>query len=123
MNNDPLNEPVSVWVNFSIRDWYTLKPMQRNPTSYLVNVSFTPVEVIHKFTPPFAGNLLVQCSVEYINDPDNSNNYLGWYNIPVLIWSADFEDINELSPEVSGFGWQTLVNGTLIKHNLTDCKT
>jgi hypothetical protein len=52
------------------------------------------------FTPPAAGYLLIQCLVEYDNDPDTTNNYIGWRGMQVFIWSADFESGG------TNYGWQ-----------------
>jgi hypothetical protein len=105
-NNNPAAGSVKVYINFSISEWYTGNPLMRNPTSFEKTVGSSPVTVTMDFTPPAAGYLLIQCLVEYENDPDTSNNYIGWRGIQVFIWSADLESGG------TNYGWQKLADGT-----------
>ena len=104
-NNNPGSGSVNVWVNFSIIERYTGIPMDKMPTSFQKTVGSSPITVNYEFTPQFAGVTFIQCAVNYINDPNNSNNYFGLYGIPVFIWSADLETSG------TNFGWQQLANG------------
>jgi hypothetical protein len=116
-NNDPGAGSVNVYINFSISSMYTQTPMQRNPTSYQRSVGSSPITVSHDFTPPAAGYLLVQCLIEYDNDPDIMNNYIGWQGLPVFIWSADMESSG------SNYGWQKLADGSTKQHQASDWAT
>ena len=64
----------NVRVNFTIVDLDSSTPMQRNPTTKIVNITGLSTKVTHDFITPFAGTIYVSCLVDYPGDPDISNN-------------------------------------------------
>jgi len=112
VNENPTVIAENVKVNFTIRDWYSGIPMQRNPATKIVTLTGVTTVVPHDFTPPFAGQLFIVVTVDYPGDTDSSNNGMYLTSPPtVFIWSADFESSG------TDWGWQKLAEDETVISN------
>jgi hypothetical protein len=115
-NNNPLVSVENVLVNFTVYRTVDGYPMQRNPETYKIkSISAQSVVVEHVFNPKFAANwITVVATVDYSNDPEPSNDLLGYRYMPVMIWSADFEGHG------TEWGWQKTVEEEVIENTMSE---
>jgi hypothetical protein len=112
-NLNPSLTASGVKVNFTFMDWYSGVPMDKRPITKEITVSGVTTEVTYDFVTPFAGRVYASAVIDYEGDPDISNNGVGWFGMPVFIWSADLET----GGSDTGWGWQKLTDGSTVNTN------